>query len=158
VKNIIFVVAFVTTAVWGYQSKIGNAKTGIDAYSEVRFKLSNELSSREIELVVFVKRDTRDSCEEMKSWVSEAIIQCTDLADCQVIKNTCAFDIPNRYMKMFKGQPARTTYLRATNESLDRSLVLLFWGLNDAEADQWCSDLYDKITVNNKRRISAQCL
>jgi len=152
-KKIVF--ALLIIAAWGYYQQPGNTKTGIAVYSELRLKLLSTSSSREVELVAIVKRDTSENCEVAKTWFKKTILHCTKDTDCEVVKNTCAYDIPKQYMKMFREEPARTTYLKAANPAINREAVLLFWGLNDEEASKFCSTIYGKI---KNREILAKCI
>ena len=147
--------------VWGYQQhwKTGRAKTGVAVYSELRAKLSSSSNWRELEFVGIVKRDASEDCEAAKTWFEKSVLHCTEQAECQVVKNTCSYDIPKRYMKMFQGEPARTTYLKAVNPSLAREAILLFWGLTDEEAVEFCAKMQARAQARAKNEaVSSQCI
>ncbi len=141
-KKLIIIIIVLFSVNWAYSNKekimkTGNKKTGVTAYNEIRMKYLN--ISRDIELVSFIKRDSGEACKYASEWFSKRVLNCVGNEQCKVLKNRCIAQVPARYQKMFNEEKASTIYFKAEEKDDDKAAIILFWGLNNQEAQQACN-------------------
>ena len=157
-KKVIIFGVLILAGFWGYENKTSLVKTGVPAYNEVRMILWS--GSREVELVGISKRDSSETCASGKQWLSESILNCSKQDFCKIKESRCVEEVSEQYTAMFNEEPASTRYLKLSNSSNSKEGILLFWGLNDSEANKFCSTVKEKSLkrATGNSGFSAKCI
>lgn len=114
-------------------------------YSTIQLKMQGE--GREITLKgVFESVDAEHCFNELQkssSLIGNYQQRCAHEASCKSLKlSSCSTYVEANYQDMLNKKPASTRYLHLQNAQNPKERgVLVFWGLNSSEADDFCTHM-----------------